>query len=319
MKLPHILVVGSVNVDMVVKSPHLPAPGQTVTGGQFMMAPGGKGANQAVAAARLGGKVTLVACVGDDAFGRQAIKTFRREGIHTQAVARRRSHPTGIAMILVDEGGENLISVASGANAAWNHTPTFTRQMRNLIRSADMVMLQLEIPLKTVVAVAEIAARAGVPVILNPAPAGPLATLPESTQRSLLRHVTYLTPNEIEAGQLSGIAVTDEQTARTAARRLLAMGGKVVIVTMGAVGALLADGQTSELIPAPCVHAVDTTAAGDAFNGALAVALARGDVSMAAAVREACLVGALCATRLGAQPSLPTQRQVKRYRAMQTP
>ncbi len=319
MKIPHILVVGNVNVDMVIKSPHLPAPRQTVTGGQFMMAPGGKGANQAVAAARLGAKVTLVACVGNDAFGRQAIENFRREGIHTQAVARRRSHPTGIAMILVDEGGENLISVASGANAAWNHTPTFTRQMQNLIGSADMVMLQLEIPIKTVVAVAEMAARAGVPVILNPAPAPPLAALPKAAQRSLLRHVTYLTPNEIEAGQLSGLAVTDENSARLAAGQLINLGSKAVIITMGAAGALLADGRVSELIPAPCVHAVDTTAAGDAFNGALAVALARGDVSLANAVREACLVGALCTTRLGAQPSLPTQRQVKAYRVTQRP
>ncbi len=318
MKIPHILVVGSVNVDMVVKSPQLPAPGQTVTGGTFIMAAGGKGANQAVAAARLGAKVTLVANVGDDTFGCQAIEDFGREGIDTHAIVRQANHATGIALILVDYAGENLISVASGANAAWNDTPAFTRQMRALIHTADIVMLQLEIPIHIVGAVAEMAAQAGVPVIINPAPAAPVAVLPAATRRSLLRHATYLTPNETEAGQLTGIAVTDENSARLAAGQLMTLGSKAVIITMGAAGALLHEGEKSEWIPAPCVHAVDTTAAGDAFNGALAVALASGDVSLANAVREACLVGAICATRLGAQPALPTLSQVQAFRATQT-
>ena len=317
MKIPHIVVVGSVNVDMVVKSPHLPAPGQTVTGGEFMMAAGGKGANQAVAAARLGAKVTLVASVGDDDFGRQAIENFRRERIDTQAIVRRRNYSTGIALILVDGNGENLISVASGANAVWNHTPVLAKQMRTLIGSADMVMLQLEIPIKTVAVVAEMAAQERVPVILNPAPAWPLAGLSKAAQRSLLRHVTYLTPNETEAGQLTQIVVTDEQSARAAASQLLAIDCEAVILTRGAAGALLAEKGKISRIAAPRVHAVDATAAGDAFNGALAVALARGDASIGDAVREACLVGAICATRMGAQPALPTRREVQAFRAKQ--
>jgi ribokinase len=307
MKVPRIVVVGSVNTDMVIKGERLPGPGETVTGGQFILAAGGKGANQAVAAARLGAEVTLVAKVGRDVFGDQAIENFRREGIRTDCILRDPASATGVALILVDRRGENLISVAAGANHAL--TPQEIDQVAERIRTADALMLQLEIPLDTVCRAAQIAAAAGVPVILDPAPAAPL---PEG----LLGHVTYLTPNESEAERLTGIAVTDEVTARRAAERLLAAGARYVIVTLGAKGALVAGKESMALVPTVPVNAVDTTAAGDAFNGGLAWALGSGLALEEAAVRQACLVGALSATRLGAQPSLPTKEELDGFIAL---
>jgi ribokinase len=288
MNVPRIVVVGSVNTDMVVKGERLPGPGETVTGGQFVLAAGGKGANQAVAAARLGGDVTLVAKVGRDVFGDQAIENFGREGIRTDCILRDEKNATGVALILVDEKGENLISVASGANHAF--TPADVDRAAERIRTADALMLQLEIPMDAVCRAAEIAAAAGVPVIFDPAPAAPLPD-------GLLKNVAYLTPNESEAERLTGIPVADEGSARRAAERLLA--GKEGMV----------------LIPTVPVHAVDTTAAGDAFNGGLAWALGSG-MALEAAVRQACLVGALSATRLGAQPSLPTKKELDDFVAL---
>ena len=300
-----VVVVGSVNTDMVVKGTHLPKAGETVTGGQFIMAAGGKGANQAVAAARLGAEVTLIAKVGNDIFGDQAVENFRREGICTDCILRDAENATGVALILVDERGENLISVASGANHAI--TPQEILAAADRIRQADALMLQLEVPMETVQAAAEIAFAAGVAVILDPAPA-PAAPLPEQ----LLKNVTYLTPNESEAERLTGIAVSDEASARRAAEKLLAAGTKHVIVTLGAKGALLAGADGMKLIPTVAIHAVDTTAAGDSFNGGLAWALGRG-LPLEAAIGQACLVGALSATRLGAQPSLPTQAELEQF------
>ena len=296
MKRPRIVVVGSVNTDMVVKSERIPAPGETIIGGQFVMAAGGKGANQAVAAARLGAEVTLIAKVGADVFGDQAIDNFRREGILADCILRDTSNATGIALILVDEAGENLISVASGANDALS--PRDIEAAADRIRSADALMLQLEIPMESVCKAAEIAAEASVPVILDPAPAAPLPM-------ELLRNVAYLTPNETEAERLTGVSVGDEAGARRAAARLLDAGAKHVIITLGAAGALLADESGMTLVPSRPVNALDSTAAGDAFNGALAWALGVG-MPCGEAVRRACLAGALSATRLGAQPSLPT-------------
>ena len=307
MQIPRIVVVGSSNTDMVVKSRRIPAPGETVTGGQFVMAPGGKGANQAVAAARLGAQVTLVAKVGDDLFGRQAVEGYQNEGIATDFIVGDPQHHTGVALILVDEKGENLISVASGANHALS--PLDVEKAVEPIRAADAVMLQLEIPLPVVQRTAELAAEAGVPVILDPAPAPS-----EPLDGELLRHVTYLTPNESEAERLTGIRVVDEESARTAAEKLLAAGARHVIVTLGAKGALVAGAGPSRLIPSRIVDALDSTAAGDAFNGGLATALARG-LELVEAVEEACLVGALSTTRLGAQPSLPTLEQLQRFKA----
>jgi ribokinase len=303
MKIPQIVVVGSVNADMVVKSERIPAPGETVTGGQFVMAAGGKGANQAVAAARLGAEVVLVAKVGRDMFGDQSVANYKKEGILTDCVVRDAENATGVALIMVDGQGENLISVASGANHAL--TPQEVEQAAQHIRSADVVMLQLEIPMSVVEYTAELAAEAGVPVILNPAPAAPL-------DQELLSRVTYLTPNESEAERLTGVPVKDEASAREAAKKLLASGVGHVVITMGAKGALVVDAERAILVPSYKVEARDTTAAGDAFNGGLACALARGE-PLDVAVREASLVGAFSVTRLGAQPSLPTAAELRHF------
>lgn len=305
MKTPHVVVVGSSNTDMVVKTSHLPKPGETVVGGTFVMAPGGKGANQAVAAARLGAKTTFIAKVGDDLFGRQAVAGYQQEGIDTRWVLRDPHRATGVALILVDDRGENMISVASGANEALS--PDDIDHAAEAIRSADIVVMQLETPLPAVCRAAEIAASAGVPVILDPAPA-PSGPLPEG----LLRHVTYLKPNESEAERLTGVAVADQASAQAAADRLLAAGPKCVVVTLGARGALVVEQAGRGLmVPPHPVSAVDSTAAGDAFCGAWAVALARGESPLAAA-RFAAVAGALAASRIGAQPSLPTEEEVRR-------
>jgi ribokinase len=300
---PKIVVVGSSNTDMVVKTERIPAPGETVTGGKFFMPAGGKGANQAVAAARLGAEVTLVAKVGDDMFGRQAIEGFQGEGILTDHIIMDSGNHTGVALIIVDDRGENLIAVAPGANFALSAQEV--ERAADRIRAADVLLLQLEIPMETVAYAASIAAKAGVPVILDPAPAAPLAD-------SLLKHVSYLTPNESEAERLSEISVQDEATARQAANRLLDAGAQCVILTMGTSGALVAGPGQTFLVPSYKVDAVDSTAAGDAFNGGLAVALAR-HLSINEAVRRASMVGALSVTRVGAQPSLPSEAEVEQF------
>jgi ribokinase len=303
-RTPKIVVVGSVNTDMVVKSRRIPAVGETVAGGRFVMAAGGKGANQAVAAARLGAEVTLVAKVGQDVFGDQAIEGYRKDGILTDLILRDPHCDTGVALILVDDQGRNLISVASGANHRL--TPEDVRRAAERIRAADAVMLQLEIPLETVQSAAQLAAEAGVPVILDPAPAAPL-------DRAMLERVTYLTPNEAEAEQLTGVAVHDEVSARAAAQELLRAGARHVIITLGAQGALVLTAERTLLLPACPVRAQDTTAAGDAFNGGLACALASG-WPLDEAVRQASQVAAISVTRLGAQPSLPTREEFGAFR-----
>ncbi|MFZ5831572.1 MAG: ribokinase [Planctomycetota bacterium] len=302
---PRILVVGSSNTDMVVISERIPRAGETVTGGRFVMAAGGKGANQAVAAARLGAEVTFIAKVGDDVFGRQAVDNYRNDGLRTDWIRFDAEHATGVALILVDAQGENLISVASGANFALG--PDDIEQSTEAFSQQDILMLQLETPAETVQAAAQLAAERQVAVILNPAPA-PAEPLP----RELLKHVTYLTPNETEAARLTGIEVCDEAAARAAAERLLAAGVQHVVMTLGARGALWADRNGSGLVASVAIEAVDTTAAGDAFNGALGCALARG-MALPEAVREACLAGALAATREGAQPSLPTRAELDAF------
>ncbi|MBC8871943.1 MAG: ribokinase [Planctomycetes bacterium] len=305
MNTPRIVVVGSSNTDMVVKSDRLPAAGETVTGGQFVMAPGGKGANQAVAAARLGAEVTFVAKVGADMFGDQAVEGYKQDGILTDLILRDSELHTGVALILVDGAGENLISVASGANHAL--TPGDLDTAVERIRSASVLMLQLECPLDTVTHAAQIAAEAGVAVVFDPAPApdGPL-------DAELLRNITFLTPNETEATRLTGVQVTDENSAQAAAERLLAAGASHVIVTLGSKGALVAGPGESILVSGHTVEAADSTAAGDAFNGGLAAGLA-GGMSLPDAVAQANRVGALSVTRLGAQPSLPTADEVRRF------
>ena len=305
MPTKNIVVIGSSNTDMVVKTLTLPRPGETVTGGEFLLAAGGKGANQAVAAARLGGAVTFVAKVGADAFGDQAIAGYNKEGIGTSQIVREKDHATGVALILVDQKGENLISVASGANFQWNDAD-LTR-IRSVVEQAGIVVFQLEIPLNVVTTLAKIAADAGVPVLLDPAPAAKLS-------EELLRNVSYLKPNEHETETLSGIKIVNENTAVQAAQRLLDFGvRKAAIITLGAKGALVLErNKTPQLVKAPSIQTADTTAAGDAFTGALAWQLNQG-AELLEAVHVANHVAALSATRMGAQPSLPTRQELDSF------
>ncbi len=310
MKIPKIVVVGSSNTDMVVKSDRIPVPGETVTGGTFVLAPGGKGANQAVAAARLGAQVTFVAKVGTDMFGKEAIENYQKEGIHTEYIEQDPNSATGVALILVDAQGENLISVASGAN--FQLKPDDVLKAESAIKEADLVVVQLETPLETIEFTAELAARAGVPLLLDPAPA-PDGCLPDD----LMKKITVLKPNETEAQRLTGIPVTDISSAQKAADVLLDKGVKQVLITLGSQGAWFVEtpGQ-GELIPAFPVKAVDTTAAGDAFSGALAVGLAAGEPFKNAAL-FASKAAALSVTQLGAQPSLPCLYDVENFNGAQ--
>ncbi len=287
-------------MDLVVKSPRIPVSGETVLGGDFLMVPGGKGANQAVAAARLGADVCLVARLGDDVFGRKSLENFQREGLDIRHVTLTSDAPSGVALITVDAAGNNAIVVAPGANARLSPEDVYRAQSE--IRSAGAVVVQLEVPMATVQCVADLAHRAGAPLILNPAPAQTLSA-------ALLAMVAVLTPNETEAQILTGVEVVDIESARKAARKLLDMGVEAVVLTMGAKGLLLADGSGMEMIAAEKVKAADTTAAGDAFTGSLAVGLGQGH-SLRDSALFANRAAALSVTRMGAQPSMPTMQEV---------
>jgi len=301
-----ILVVGSSNTDMVVKAAKLPAPGETVIGGTFLMNPGGKGANQAVAVARLidasaGGSVTFVAKVGNDIFGRQALSGFEREGINTSYIQTDTDNPSGVALINVDASGENCITVAPGSNA--NLLPAETETAIQTAESGALVLLQLEIPLPTVEYVIRKAAERGLRVILNPAPAQPLPA-------DLFPNLFLITPNETEAELLTGIRVTDLPTAQQAAQKFHDMGVTNVVITLGSKGAYLHTPENQgQLIEAPSVKAIDTTAAGDCFNGALTVALSEGK-PLPNAVAFACKAASISVTRMGAQASVPYRNEL---------
>lgn len=295
-----ILVVGSSNTDMVIKAAHLPRPGETILGGTFFMNPGGKGANQAVAIARLGGPVTFICKTGSDIFGHQSQQLFEEEGINTSYIFSDSEHPSGVALITVDEKAENCIVVASGANA--NLMPSDLARAEEAIEQADLVLMQLEIPMETVCYVADLAWEKGKKVILNPAPAHPLSA-------ELLRRLYLITPNETEAEMISGVKITDDSSACEAARVLSGMGVQNVIITLGSKGALIYCDGKSEIVPAWKVEAVDTTAAGDVFNGALTVALSEGR-DLKEAARFACKASAISVTRVGAQSSAPYRNEV---------
>jgi ribokinase len=300
MKNSSVTVIGSSNTDMVVKADHLPGPGETILGGTFYMNSGGKGANQAVAAARLGGKVSFICKTGDDIFGKQSLQQFKEEGIDTSFILTDPDHPSGVALITVDKQAENCIVVASGANAALK--PSDLMQARELILQSSIILMQLEIPLDTVSCAAAMAYEKHIPVVLNPAPA---CLLPDE----LLRHVSILTPNKTEAGMLSGISISDMDSAKKAAQIIKEKGVKTVIITLGSNGALVLDENVFTHIPVSPVIAVDTTAAGDTFNGALVVALSEGKGILEATV-FASKAAAISVTRIGAQASIPYKHEM---------
>jgi len=300
MRKPRIVVVGSSNTDMVIRASRLPVAGETVLGGRFLTAAGGKGANQAVGAARAGGNVAFIGRVGNDVFGTEALAGLRHAHIDVRGVLRDPVAPSGVALIMVAKGGENCIAVAGGANNKLS--PADILRFSPMIRAASVLMVQLETPLATVQAAVTLAARAGVRVVLNPAPARELSA-------ALLKRVSILTPNETEAEILTGIRVTDDVAAARAAAKLRARGVRTVILTLGARGAFVSDASGETLVRGFKVRAVDTTAAGDMFNGALAVALGEGR-PLDHAVRFAHAAAALSVTREGAQPSAPTRSRI---------
>ena len=297
-----IVVVGGSQTDMAIKLAHLPAPGGTEFGGAFSMAAGGKGANQAVAATRAGGAVTFVACVGRDIFGDQALAGLKTDKIDTDHVARHATAMSGVALISIDRtSGETCTAVASGANSELSVADV--AKAEKAIANARIVIVQLEIPLAAVKAAAALAVEAGVRVLLNPAPA---QKLPDS----LLRQVSVFTPNEVEAEFYSGIRIVTADDARRAAEKLIVMGLETVIVTLGALGSFVATKTESRLMPGFLITPVDLMGAGDAYNGALAVALAEGkNVFEAATFANA--AGVIAASRLGAQPSAPQRADIE--------
>ena len=300
--MKNIVVIGSTNTDMVVKASHLPAGGETVLGGEFLMNAGGKGANQAVAAARYGNRVVFVAKTGNDLFGERVRSSLREDDIVTDYVSIDPMHPSGVALITIDARAENCIVVASGANMYLSTADVDAA--REEISAADVVLMQLESPIETVTYAARMAAEAGVKVVLNPAPA-PDKPLPEELMRSLY----LITPNRSEASRLSGIEVKDMESAREAAKAILDRGPQSVIITLGGDGSLVYDGQEFTFIEATKVEAVDTTAAGDTFNGVLATMVAEG-CGLVDAAREASVAAAISVTRMGAQPAAPTRAEV---------
>lgn len=295
-----VVVIGSANMDLVICVPRLPAPGATIAGHGFATTAGGKGANQAVAAARLGAPVTFVGCVGDDAFGRTLRAGLAGDGVDTSRVRTVAGTPSGVALITVDAEGRNTIVLAAGANAALAAEDVAGAEAD--IARAAIVLCQLETPIAALTAAIDVADRHGVPVLLNPAPA---ARLPGA----LVRRVRYLVPNETEAAVLSGVPVVDLDSARQAAGLLRVQGAPVVLVTLGAGGVWQADAAGDCHHPASSVQAVDTTAAGDTFIGGLAAELAAG-AALPDAIAFAQRAAALAVTRHGAQASIPRRAEV---------
>lgn len=298
-----IVVVGSANMDMVVSCEHFPRPGETVLGGSFGMYPGGKGANQAVAAAKLGGHVRLLAKMGQDAFQEKLCDSLKKDGVQLEYVITDPDAPTGIALIAVNSEGENEIIVVSGSNMKL--TPKEVEASGGLFEGAGVVLLQLEIPLDAVNTAVTLGRSHGATIILNPAPARNLPA-------ELLARVDILTPNATEAEMLTGVRVHDERSAREAGHRLLEQGVGKVIVTRGDQGALLVTKEQSVSVPAHRVQPVDTTAAGDAFNGALSYAMA-GGVNLTEAIEIAGTAAAYAVTKMGAQTSMPTAAELKAF------
>jgi ribokinase len=298
-----LVVIGSVNADHVLQLETFPRPGETVVGHGYQVIPGGKGANQAVAAARLGADVSFMACVGDDDFGTRMMELFRDDGIDTAGITAMANTPTGVALIQIADSGENSIAISPEANGAFS--PAILEKNMVLLQNADMVLMQLEIPLETIEIAAREARKGGAVIVLNPAPA---QALPDS----LLSDLSMITPNETEAELLTGIRVENESDAHNAAKVLHDKGVETVIITLGEKGAYLSSSEGSRLVRGYEVQAVDTTAAGDTFNGALVAALQQGrDVD--AAIEFAHAAAAISVTRIGAQTSIPGIDEVNEF------
>ncbi len=300
MSAKKIIVIGSCNTDMVIKADRLPIPGETVIGSTFLMNAGGKGANQAVAAARQGGRITFISKTGNDVFGKQSVELYNSEGINTDYIFSDPKNPSGVALIMVDSHGENCIAVASGANGSL--TPADIEKARGEIETADFVLMQLEIPIETVEYAAELASKNGIRVILNPAPA-------RSLSDKLLNSLYLVTPNETEAEILSGIKVFDWESAKQAANVISTKGVGNVVITMGSMGAFIKEKDQYAIVEATKVTAVDTTAAGDCFSGTLVVGLSEGKTILEA-VKVACKSSAIAVTRMGAQSSIPYRNEL---------
>lgn len=296
-----ILVIGSFMMDLVVRTPRAPEQGETIIGTSFSRFPGGKGANQAVSAARLGGEVTMIGRVGSDEFGNEALATLNNEKINTQYILRDNEQSTGIGLITLDENGNNRIVVVPGANL--NYRSNNLIKVKNLIKNSEVIVIQLEMDIEMIELAVSCATTYNVPVILNPAPA-------QILNNSILQNVTYLTPNETEAEILTGIKIRSKEDAETAGNELLNKGVKNVIITLAEKGALIMNRSETHYVPGFPVKMIDSVAAGDAFNGALAVGVISGK-PIKEVVKFANAVGALTVTKEGAIPSLPYSNEVE--------
>jgi ribokinase len=298
-----IMVIGSTNVDFLIKSDKIPLVGETVTGGVFMQNFGGKGANQAVGAARAGGDVTFVTCLGDDLYADELLGSFKKDGIDTRYVFKDKESATGSALILLDKAGNNCIAVAPGSN--YKLTPFHIDQTRDSFQKAEIIVVQMELPWETTLHVFGLAKKMGKKVLFNLAPAMPF-------DKGVLKDVYAFVVNEIEASMVTGMKVDTDDEIQKAASALLDLGPQVVIITLGINGSFIASAEFRQYVSSYKVKAMDTTAAGDIYCGSLAVALVEGK-NLADAVRFAGAAAAISVTRLGAQPSAPRREEIEDF------